>query len=164
MKRSITMIADDGKGSYERVRVGARGILIRDGKVLLGHERSKDYWCFPGGGHEAGETLEETCRRELEEETGIVVRIKEEYITIRSCFRERIFENHYFLCEYEGETVLHRTPEEAANDLTREWVTFQEAMNIFSDLSKADSHPNWRGCYARDKYLAELLVSEGYGK
>lgn len=30
------------------------------------------YWCFPGGGAEAGETAEDTAKRETEEETGVL--------------------------------------------------------------------------------------------
>lgn len=43
-------------------------------KVLLiqrANEPFKDAWAFPGGFAEVGEPLEETARRELEEETGL---------------------------------------------------------------------------------------------
>ena len=40
-------------------------------------------WEFPGGKQEPGETLAETARREIEEETGLHIRVVRPYITIR---------------------------------------------------------------------------------
>ena len=54
------------------VRVSAKAVIIEDGRVLalrlIGREG--DYYMLPGGGHDIGETLEETLRRECREETG----------------------------------------------------------------------------------------------
>jgi 8-oxo-dGTP diphosphatase len=36
---------------------------------------NKEYWNFPGGKIEDGETPEEACMREIEEETGLTVHI-----------------------------------------------------------------------------------------
>jgi len=49
-------------------------IIFNDKKEILMQLRS-DYkqWGFPGGGMELGESLEETARRELEEETGLIL-------------------------------------------------------------------------------------------
>lgn len=49
-------------------------VVFNDKKEILMQLRS-DYkqWGFPGGGLEIGESLEETARRELEEETGLIL-------------------------------------------------------------------------------------------
>ncbi len=40
------------------------------GKWVCVRLKGRDDWCFPGGGREAGETMEENAGRELCEETG----------------------------------------------------------------------------------------------
>jgi ADP-ribose pyrophosphatase YjhB (NUDIX family) len=62
-------------GSHEKCPIV---ILMRDRKILTGHrhyskEKWKDVsvWTYPGGRCDAGETLEQTVRRETQEEVGI---------------------------------------------------------------------------------------------
>jgi 8-oxo-dGTP diphosphatase len=56
--------------------LGGVGVLVvRDGKVLMGRRTSphgRGTWSPPGGKAEPDETPEETARRELVEETGLV--------------------------------------------------------------------------------------------
>jgi 8-oxo-dGTP diphosphatase len=61
---------------YEQPRVGVAAILIRDGRVLLGQRigsHGAGSWALPGGHLEFGETPEDCARREVLEETGLVV-------------------------------------------------------------------------------------------
>lgn len=57
------------------------GAIIRDHRGRILFQRRSDYgnWGLPGGGMEAGESVEETMRREVLEETGLVVRDCELY-------------------------------------------------------------------------------------
>lgn len=70
----------------------AVGVLIResDGALLItsrpaGKPRA-GWWEFPGGKLEAGETVEQALRRELQEEIGI---------TIRNCIAWKVTEHDY---------------------------------------------------------------------
>ena len=42
----------------EKIRVGCRGLLLRDNKILLSYEKNTGVYMTPGGGVESGETLE----------------------------------------------------------------------------------------------------------
>lgn len=62
----------------ERPVVGVGGVIIAEGRTLLirrGHPPLEGEWSIPGGTLEVGETVVEGVRRELEEETGIKVRV-----------------------------------------------------------------------------------------
>lgn len=56
----------------------ASGLIIRDGRFLMvkQYKHGKIFWNFPGGHLEQGETPEEACMREIEEETGYRVSIE----------------------------------------------------------------------------------------
>src|SRR5204862_2421460 len=54
---------------------GVGVLVVRDGKVVIGRRTSphgRGTWSAPGGKAEPGETDEETARRELLEETGLL--------------------------------------------------------------------------------------------
>jgi 8-oxo-dGTP pyrophosphatase MutT (NUDIX family) len=58
-----------------KLRPAVYGIIIKDNEVLL--TPSWDGFDFPGGGIELGETNDEALRREMKEETGYEVELKE---------------------------------------------------------------------------------------
>ena len=60
----------------ERPWVGVGALIFRGGRVLLvrrGHAPSLGEWSIPGGALEVGETLADGVKREVREETGLVV-------------------------------------------------------------------------------------------
>ena len=64
----------------EKPIVGVGGVVIEDGRALLirrGNEPLLGQWSIPGGTLELGETLAEGAERELQEESGLVVRVLE---------------------------------------------------------------------------------------
>lgn len=63
-------------------RVSARAIIIEANEVLTMFRRKKkddgsykEYYVIPGGGVEDGETLEETCIREIKEEYNVDIKV-----------------------------------------------------------------------------------------
>jgi 8-oxo-dGTP pyrophosphatase MutT (NUDIX family) len=54
----------------------ASAIVVDDqGRVLLQRRRDNELWALPGGGMELGESVGETARREVREETGYDVEV-----------------------------------------------------------------------------------------
>ena len=61
------------------IRNRAAAIIVKDGKILLMHRtrNGQEFYVFPGGGVEEGETNEEACAREISEETTLTIKVKE---------------------------------------------------------------------------------------
>lgn len=80
-----------------RVRAGI--VLIKDNKVALieRHRAGLDYYVFPGGGMDEGETPEQAAIRETMEELGITVKIKQKVAEISLGPKSRQI---YFLVEH----------------------------------------------------------------
>ena len=51
--------------------LGVRGVLIKNGAIILVKHSYVPGWYFPGGGVEVGESVADALRREISEETGI---------------------------------------------------------------------------------------------
>lgn len=45
------------------------------GRIVLVHRKDNDLWALPGGGMEAGESIEDCAVREVKEETGLDVEV-----------------------------------------------------------------------------------------
>jgi len=54
-------------------RPAVYGLILEDGRLLLGYISTTGKYCLPGGGVELGEPLEAALRREIKEETGLEV-------------------------------------------------------------------------------------------
>lgn len=71
MLESLTSLTSSAK-----FRIGVSAVIFDEGRILLAHRRDIDWWNLPGGGMEAGETVEEAMRREVQEETGLEVEVE----------------------------------------------------------------------------------------
>jgi len=119
-------------------RPSARAIIERDGKVLVMHSRKFDYYKFPGGGIEQGETPEEALVREVREESGYTVKPEtiEEYGSVLRRNRdgkdpEGIFEqqNFYYFCEIGDERVpIVQEEYEIEEGFEPVWVEFLTSL------------------------------------
>lgn len=91
-----------------RPRAGAL-IIKNDSLLTYFFQGEQRYWRIPGGGMEAGETPEQTARRELREEIGLNIALRQR---LGPYFLSN--KNHwYFLAEAEGQGL----PEENASGL-----------------------------------------------
>lgn len=99
----------------ERIRVA--GIIKMNGGYALMHRKNvikkkdfQDYYAFPGGGLEEGETLEEGVIREIKEEFGINVKVIKKLYEMESNKLNQ--KEYFFLCEYiDGEFGTGDGPE-----------------------------------------------------
>ena len=85
--------------------------IICDGDRILATQRGygewKDYWEFPGGKIESGETPEEALRREIREELDTEIAVGERLVTIEYDYPEFHLSMKCFMAEVtEGEMVL----------------------------------------------------------
>ena len=150
--KTIEIFGDPTKSrEYKYLREGCRGIIIRDGKILLSYEREVDQYLIPGGGLEEGESLVNCCIRELAEECGAVVEPQDHYLLLEEFYNENYFKSHYFVCELVGECQNHLTDEEMARGLVPVWLDFDQALKIFSDYQKYENTDKMRyGAYYRE--------------
>ena len=96
--------------SINKKRKAVRGIILKDDNIILIHriKEDKEYYVYPGGGIENGETNEQCITREIKQELGIEVK------TLNYLYRleeEKDIE-YYYLCQYlQGEIGTGTGPE-----------------------------------------------------
>jgi 8-oxo-dGTP pyrophosphatase MutT (NUDIX family) len=91
-----------------------RLILPRsEGSVLILHRSGNLYsaaWCLPGGKVDYGDTVEQTIRKELKEETDLTL-TGYRFLFLQDCLPLKAgvtqYLNLYFECQWEGTVVLN---------------------------------------------------------
>ena len=114
-------------------RVGARGIVLCNDKILLVYEQKTDFYMIPGGGLEQGETENECCIREIEEETGYIVSINgSAFLELNEYYGDCKYTGYYYICEVNGHAHQRLTDIEKSRNMIAKWVGFEKAKEIFS--------------------------------
>ncbi len=85
--------------------------VIRKNNRILLTKRPKEadfgnFWEFPGGKQEPGETLETCLEREIEEEVGIKIHAQERLMTVDHEYGSKFISLHVFAC-----TILEGKPQ-----------------------------------------------------
>jgi mutator protein MutT len=111
------------RNTYPRhiVAVGALVVNTQAQVLLIKSPRYED-WEFPGGQVEEGETIPQALKREVFEETGIVVEVKS-LVGIYSNTRMPPIVNLDFICDY-----ISGEPQGSAESTEVEWVSREEAL------------------------------------
>lgn len=89
-----------------QIRTSAKALIIKDGKMLAIKikDGEEEWFIMPGGGQEAEETLPETLKREVLEEMGVLVEVKDLVFVIEGVHGEDFHRvDMVFLCEYLGQ-------------------------------------------------------------
>ena len=97
-------------------------IIRKEDKIFAtqrGYGEWKDWWEFPGGKMEVGETPEEALKREIHEELSADISVGELLTTVEYDYPAFHLTMHCFLCTLVGE-ALHLNEHEASRWLTKE--------------------------------------------
>ena len=154
--------------THSFVRNSARSIIIRDHKAAMIHSLKYNYYKFPGGGIERGESTVDAMIRETREEAGLVVipgsvrefgyvhRIQRSTGDPMECF---VQDNFYYLCDALEEVVSQDLDDyESEEAFVLEFVDPQTAIR--TNLAVAES-PYSRVMFEREAKVLEMLMSEG---
>lgn len=97
-------------------------IICKEDKIFAtqrGYGEWQDWWEFPGGKMEVGETPEEALVREIREELSAEINVGELLTTVEYDYPKFHLTMHCFLCTLVGE-ALHLNEHEAARWLTKD--------------------------------------------
>lgn len=99
----------------DRPGVGIGVAIFKDGKVLLGKRKGSHgaaTWAFPGGHIELGESFEDCARREVFEETGLMVGNFRKLTFTNDIFSEnKHYVTLYLACDYISGELELKEPE-----------------------------------------------------
>ena len=105
----------------KRIEVVA-AIIRKEGKIFAtqrGYGEWKDWWEFPGGKMEPGETSEEALKREIREELSTEICVDELLCTVEYDYPKFHLTLHCYLCSLVTE-ALHLNEHEAARWLAND--------------------------------------------
>lgn len=165
MKRLFTMIPSDlpdDLPTYQRP--SARAIIIHEGRIAMMHSLLYDYYKFPGGGLEEGETPRKALVREVAEEAGLIVNeasiIPYGLVVRQEVDGDRILiqDNYYYFCDVKGETDRILDDYEAQEGFTLEYVMPDTVVMI----NRTKNHgPKSISMIEREALIIERLIDEG---
>lgn len=147
-------------------RPSARGIVIKDGKVAMIHSAQYDYYKFPGGGIEEGETPLEAMIREVKEESGLTV-IPESIREFGNVHRRSktalgglfIQDNFYYTCSCEDDPGERRLDDyESEEGFTLEFVDPEAAI----EKNRNGDYTLMPLMLEREARVLLLLIERGY--
>lgn len=119
-------------------RHAARGIVLREEKILLLFTERYNDFSLPGGGVDENEDIQIALKRELEEETGARdIRVQSHYGFIEEYrphwkpeYDLMHMTSHFYVCEVAAELAEVRMESyEIANGMKPLWISVEEAMN-----------------------------------
>lgn len=114
-----------------RVRNAAKALIIKDDKMLAIKisDGKEEWYIMPGGGQDVEELLPETVCREVAEEMGLQVAVKDLAFVIEGLHGEDFHRvDLVFLCEYKGkiaDALLHSD----TNQVGYDWLDIK-TLNI----------------------------------
>ena len=151
------------------VRPSVRGIILKGEKIAMVHSLKYNYYKFPGGGIEEGESYSAALCREVREEAGLQVKkdsIREYGLVPRleKGRRGEVFvqDNFYYFCEAETRPVSQDLDAyEAEEQFTLSYVDPRLAIRV----NRLSPHgPKNQTRLEREARVLALRLEEGYFK
>ncbi len=152
-------------------RDSARSIIIRGNRVAMVRSLKYDYFKFPGGGIEEGESPKDAMIRETYEETGMTVipesvreygyvhRIQKSDTDAAECF---IQDNFYYICQ-----VRDAVGQQVLDDYESEESFALEVVDPHSAIRKnrrAFKSPHNHLMFEREARVLEMLIAKGFSR
>lgn len=127
-----------GKRNDAPVRDAVRGIVIKDDSIGIIKVNKYDCYIVPGGGVDEGEDFIDALKREMQEETGLIVEVKEKLLETETFELDKTHVNHFYLCEVIDEVESNHTDLELDLEIEFQWVKKEELyeyyLNYHDDL------------------------------
>ena len=141
--------------------------MIRNGKAAMIHSLKYDYYKFPGGGIEEGETPVEALIRETREEAGLVIipetireygfvhRIQKSSTDETECF---VQDNYYYLCKAMDQLTSQQLDDYEAQESYR--LEFVEPLVAISKNRNVKNSPYNQLMFEREARVLEILITD----
>lgn len=157
---------DYDKNANHFSRSSVRGIIIHKGKLAMIHNMKYDFYVFPGGEIDSGESHCDTLIREVAEEGGLQVKPEtiQEFGSVRT-LQKGLFgdildqTNYYYMCEVEEEMNDPNLEEYEKEELFQlEFIYPKVAIDKNKSISMEAIDPVMP---ERDRMVLELLCNKG---
>lgn len=148
-------------------RIAARGIIIKDDKILLMYTKYYDDYSLPGGGVDSEEALIEGLKRELSEETGaqeIEVLSEYGYIDEYRPYHKENYDlmhmiSYIYLCDINSELQEAQLEDyEIANGMKAKWIDIEEAIKHNKEI--IGNNDDIGLSIKRETYILERIKKE----
>lgn len=151
------------------IRPSVRSIIIHENKVAMVHSVKNNYYKFPGGGIETGESYTDALIRETLEETGLIILpasiCEYGYVhRIQKGEREDIFiqDNYYYFSDVKSAIGSQCLDDyEAEEKFTLEYIEPITAINTNRSQPHGQKDQNM---LEREARVLELLERDGFLK
>jgi ADP-ribose pyrophosphatase YjhB (NUDIX family) len=149
--KTIEIVGDNYFGEWNKTRTACRGIVVKEGNILMSYATLNNQWMIPGGGLEENESEKECCIREIAEETGVLVEPSECLLEIDEYYEDWKWVNKYFVCKVIGDTEINQTEREKEVGMEPRWYSLDKIKEIFSKHREfAEVNEMQRGMYLRE--------------
>ncbi len=153
-EHTIYRIPVDDDVEPDVVRTAIRGVVSRNGRLLMVYSPVNGDYKFPGGGTESNETHEQTLVREVKEETGeqiggslwLIGRVREYGEAMQPGASVFMMDSYYYgtVAALNAKGAQKLDSYESDLKFTPQWVTVEEAIRTNESLlADPERAPRW---------------------